>query len=469
MERKQDRKHLKLRHHTWFCRMVVPARHRAAIGQRELMVTLRTRDLRVAQRRRAAALAQMQATIDRAARGQSTVAPAGILGTALAIREQIRSGSIGHEEASHALHAAVERELDSYEKMHGVDDEGYPRNMPPHAVEAIRQSHNVVDGHDVTLLSEEVATYLSAKALHVTPGTLRAKARTIAAFQAWLKTDMDAASVSRVHARNYLSEDLLKRGASPATIKKVIFTLSALWVDMELNHTVTANIWTKLSTKVRESKRGSVAVRRPWTDAELTDLLPKFDTGDVLIPLTVLGAFAGMREEEICSLKLKDVTMDALNVTEGKSAASVRYVPLVPMVRPMVARLVAMSTDGYLLSGLLSGGVDNRRSHNVSKRFGRAIRAFGFTDTALCFHTLRNSFAQKMERAGVRESTAKLIIGHERGSITYGLYSKGVDTEALQQAVAGVSYGAAVDAFVAGLSDFTLTTESRRRPSRVST
>lgn len=68
----------------------------------------------------------------------------------------------------------------------------------------------------------------------------------------------------------------------------------------------------------------------------------------------------------------------------------------------------------------------------------------GFTDRALVFHTLRNSFMQRCENAGVPESTVKLIVGHSRqGSMTYGLYSPGPDFEKLRAGVRKVRYGKA--------------------------
>ncbi|MBV1904674.1 MAG: hypothetical protein KUG75_01245 [Pseudomonadales bacterium] len=57
------------------------------------------------------------------------------------------------------------------------------------------------------------------------------------------------------------------------------------------------------------------------------------------------------------------------------------------------------------------------------------------------FHALRNTFASALETAGVPESTSKLIIGHERESMTYGHFSHGVPIGVLTEAVESVSYG----------------------------
>lgn len=67
------------------------------------------------------------------------------------------------------------------------------------------------------------------------------------------------------------------------------------------------------------------------------------------------------------------------------------------------------------------------------------------------FHSLRRAFITAMERAEVPESTAKLIAGHARGSLTFGLYSRGVPVAQLAQAVQRVDYGAHMATAVAAL------------------
>ena len=93
--------------------------------------------------------------------------------------------------------------------------------------------------------------------------------------------------------------------------------------------------------------------------------------------------------------------------------------------------------------------MDGKRSHYILKRIGTAIRACGIPDSAVVFHSLRNNFAQALENAGVSENLAQQIIGHKKQSLTFGLYSHGVDLGVLQEAVGKVTYGE-IDRIVAG-------------------
>jgi len=103
------------------------------------------------------------------------------------------------------------------------------------------------------------------------------------------------------------------------------------------------------------------------------------------------------------------------------------------------------SDDGYLISGLLPGGRDNKRSHFPSKYFGRFIRANAFADPLLNFHGLRRSWTQRAETAKVPQSTCNLIDGHARQNLSCGLYSDGPDWPVLLEAMTKVTYGVACD------------------------
>jgi integrase len=436
------------------------------MGRREIVQTLRTPDLKVARQRRHAALAEIQATIDAAANGSTQGPLAGIMRTAEVLRDELAAGRVDRHEAEAALGAPVDRYLDDAERRYGVDADGNA-NVPAADVESIKLAHSVLAGETVTLLSDAVKRYLRETSKHVTAGTLNAKGRQIAAFQSWLSRDVDVKSITRLIAGRYVSDELLQRGAAVKTTRGEVSSLSALWTFLEGRGEVSSNVWFKLSATVKDSTRGTAAKRRPWSSDELKSLLDRLDAGDVLVPLTVLAMWTGCRLEEICAMRVENVSKDSWRVVEGKTRAAVRTVPLATTIRPLVARLVESTTDDFLLPGLLSGGTDAKRSHLVGKRFGARIRALGYADTALCFHSLRNSFMQRLEEAGVPESTAKLLVGHQRQSLTFGGYSPGVSQKLLHDAVEKVTYGKTVDALTGRIAKtFTLETQSRRRPRR---
>ena len=75
-----------------------------------------------------------------------------------------------------------------------------------------------------------------------------------------------------------------------------------------------------------------------------------------------------------------------------------------------------------------------KRAHNITERFGRKIRKLGIKDRGVYFHT-RNTLASSIENAGVAENIAQQITSHRKQSLTFGLYSRGVDLDVLAKAV----------------------------------
>ena len=58
----------------------------------------------------------------------------------------------------------------------------------------------------------------------------------------------------------------------------------------------------------------------------------------------------------------------------------------------------------------------------------------------LVFHSLRKTVTTKLEQAGVPEGVAADIVGHEKQTITYGLYSGGTSMAQKMEAIAKISY-----------------------------
>jgi integrase len=71
--------------------------------------------------------------------------------------------------------------------------------------------------------------------------------------------------------------------------------------------------------------------------------------------LILIGAHTGARIEEICSLQCKDVDLinHSIKITDSKTEAGKRLIPIHSDIRPVVEYLVAESKDGYVISGLI--------------------------------------------------------------------------------------------------------------------
>jgi integrase len=161
---------------------------------------------------------------------------------------------------------------------------------------------------------------------------------------------------------------------------------------------------------------------------EITHLLAKArEKGDSeLAKFIVIGVLTGLRLGEIAAVTSKSInTHRGIRCIKVKSdaktnASSDRLVPL--------------------CSGLLDYDWPKQAANDmaVGKRFGRLKSAAGYGGD-LVFHSLRKTHATTCEQLGIPEGVAADIHGHEKETMTYGLYSGGTSVEQKQEVVERVA------------------------------
>lgn len=155
------------------------------------------------------------------------------------------------------------------------------------------------------------------------------------------------------------------------------------------------------------------------------------DNGDKpLADLIALGWYTGARIEELCRLdKDSVITVDGIrcfDFPKSKSKASKRVVPIHPSLLLTIDRLCEDSTDTFLIP-TSSHDHYGKRSHAISKAFGRLRTTAGFSKLHV-FHSFRHTVVTELIRADVPDALAKELVGHETGSVTHDVYSKGAST-----------------------------------------
>lgn len=178
----------------------------------------------------------------------------------------------------------------------------------------------------------------------------------------------------------------------------------------------------------RKSSKGA-SKRLAYKQDEVIELLQAAqDKADPrLIELIQLAMYTGARIEELCSLKIIDVInvdgVQCFNISDSKTEAGIREVPIHPAISKLVSRLIKDTEDSYLITGLTFNKY-NDRSNAIGKRFGHLKQKLGFGREHV-FHCFRNTVATQLENAGIPEGVAADIVGHDKKTITYGLYSGG--------------------------------------------
>lgn len=441
-----DRTHFQQRRGIYFLRKRIPNDLVVALRATHYIESLRTRDLREANRLKHERIAQLNREWD--ALRRVLTAPQGTIEWAVAELDAYREAHRQEPMTEAAVSVVEDTILESLRKTYGTDDRGYPL-IPPAAETSLQAAFARFRDTEIVTLQELEEAYFAAKqSAGWEPQTTNAKKRRIEAFARWFGPDRPATEVTRRAASRYVRESLLPLGRRPKTDRDEVGDLSAFFNWAQLADLVPANPFAGLTSLAREPVRGRERPRRAWKEDELRTLFEGLEPGDRRWQAAALATFSGMRISEIAELRLADIGEGMLHIREGKTASAVRTVPIHPVIQPLVVILRASTDDEYLLAGLRRGGENQRRSHYLSKRFGSAKTRLGLKSRQINFHTLRNTFIEALERSGVEEATAKQIVGHERTSLTYGTYSGGIPIQQLLSAVQRVSHGA-IDGVVA--------------------
>ena len=179
-------------------------------------------------------------------------------------------------------------------------------------------------------------------------------------------------------------------------------------------------------SRVKTAKQLVADKKRHFQPSDYKKLLAKAESlkNANLCSLIRIGAYTGLRIEEICQLKLTDVSDDRLTVTDAKTETGWREVPIHSHISGLVADMKEASKDGFLFTGLSTKNKYKKRSDAIGKRFQRLKTGLGYTDIHV-FHSFRKGVADQLEAAGIPENVSARLLGHEITTMTYGLYSGG--------------------------------------------
>ncbi|AMO50781.1 TPA: site-specific integrase [Enterobacter asburiae] len=240
------------------------------------------------------------------------------------------------------------------------------------------------------------------------------------------KKDVQLRDINRTIVTGWL--DKLKTERAPQTIQNYISALAQIW-DLARNRYHDApqdNPWRGHALEAKSSKI-SYEVFAPGELAKVYALLD-----DEMKAVTAIGAYSGMRINEICTLRESSIkTIEGVlcfEITEGKTKSAARIVPIHSKLIPLVKSLLKTTHNGFLFyHASITDRADGKRSTWHTQQFTRAKRkALGEPAAEKkVFHSLRHAFVQQLDRAQVPEDRIALLVGHERGSTeSFKTYSK---------------------------------------------
>ena len=461
-----DTRHLEKHGRQYRAKLDVPKKLRAVVGKAALKKALGTDSLTEAQRLRWPALAELRKQLHEIAR-KAKAAPLDPL-TAAAVDDRIIRGILVEV-------AANEERPEDLEALTYYDEELFSakaqRIALEHSPAKAREYTGIVRGDrtPITVHVDRWVAELEASAIAKrTVKHYRNCVVELAAFAGREKLPQTLEAFSRRHAGDFISKRFIQPKTHHKTSAKFISALSTYWRWLESRGLIPIGIdnpWLRQpKPKAPKPQRGSKAHQkeRRFTDEELATLLDhNACSGDVtLSDFMLIAMLSGMRIEEIACLRVQDVDVKSrtMQITEAKTIAGVRIVPIHPEIESIIERRIADKSPGtWLFPELPEYPPESlsERSMVVSKRFVTFRRALGVDErvegkrrSLVNFHSFRRTFIRKAIDAlhsgavGYDQWTIADVVGHERGAMglemTMGVYPGPASPEALRSCVEAV-------------------------------
>ena len=411
----KQKNYLIRRGNTWYVRVAIPKDVHHKLGhKREFIQSLRTPDRKIALIKSQPLVAEFKDAIHMARGNPSVIQKTALMMRTEAENDENKNPDTGMTDADYAAESIAEG-LEGIEQAEFYDYYTGRKGTP--------FNHFATDFVEATYTNQKTAGDAHRSLAIFTAVCPTLEAVTARAVMKWIDSETRSqSSVSKT--KTFLSKywkflqqrDYVSRDHKPFT-------------DIELPKTL----------KPRQS-------REPFTDDEValiqSQLVKKQD--NALTAITTLAIYTGARISELAGLHVDNVVITdgitCLKIEGAKTEAGKRIVPVHPEIQALVETLMTESTDGYLVSGVRSTGGKDRRADVLGKRFGRLARNDCQLPNTKVFHCFRNTVATKLEGAGVPENIAADIVGHEKPTMTYGLYSGGSSVTQKYDAIKTIQY-----------------------------
>lgn len=374
---------------SWYLRVKVPAALQSKVGTTHIRRALGTRDLDEANRRKWAALAQVGDYFDALSSSD----------TSQKFPPNRRAASWN---AIKPLLAAPNTDL---------------------------RPHDGLDG-----LAEEWALTSNCKTTQFQRRQVYGMLRT------FLGENLSPQRVTDAQAATFVDAHFAKSRYSLNTRRFRLSALKSFWGWMESQRYAPRdkNPWKGLRLQSNEEASSR---KRPYSMDELITLFSGQPTYPTLREVMAIGLYTGARIDEICSLKMGDISLQRgaalVHIAKSKTKAGVRTIAVAHVIPLEVIRRryrKAANPKDQLFPELKGGGYDEKLSWHVGQAFRYHRNRRGLTG-ATDFHSLRRTFITRLENLGVDQVRIARYVGHSLPTLAFTVYSGGA-TEATQRATA---------------------------------
>ena len=417
-------KYLQKRRRQWYAILEIPKILRQQLGRPRFVQSLETESLSVAEKKVLPVIVGWRRQID-LARGADIGTDDELLAAVMRVRRDTQRAKVDGRELAE-LQSAQE-EVAMMEALGPNNDYSGGDTL----FNAVSIAHGKTH-----LLREHIEEFLASR--DVAPKTTDMQRRDLGLFADKFQYAHDA---TRPKVMDWVNVTLgAEQNLSLGTRSRMISAARVYWDYLEKNKglTLPSPLHKVLPPKPKKKTKAMIeAQRKAFRVSDYHKLLASC-ADDTLKDLITLAAYTGCRIEELCILKLENVSDDKVEIVDAKSEAGWRTIPIHHHIAQTVTRLVATSSDGYLLSGLTFNKYGNR-SNAIGKSFGRLKKQVGYGESYV-FHSFRKGFATQLENANIPVNVSARLMGHEVQGQTFGNYSDGLALKGLRDAINHVDW-----------------------------
>lgn len=266
----------------------------------------------------------------------------------------------------------------------------------------------------------------------VEPSTVRDYRNNLLSWARWL--DMDVAEVTRRDVERAMAA-MLSEGRAPSTVKKRLVTLRRVMQDAVEYGDIPSDPTTNVrNPKLRRVQHNYLAAdERERLKAKIAS------SNSQLLVAAAIALYAGLREAEICALRVSDVDLEgrvgwvrnAIGRSsdgcyeKGSKSNHMRDFPIPSPLASVIARWVdthEVRAGTYLLTGTdrwCDPGILGRKWSTLCDIEGYV----GILGKRPTFHDLRHTYATVAISSGVDVKTVSSVLGHSSAAMTLDVYA----------------------------------------------
>lgn len=414
----------------WSVKVAIPEDVQGIFGKRAFKKSLETSDKSVAIARSGPLISRFKDEIEEARGNPKQHLDAYLLSAQEFLREARKDPGF-NEDSVQALQDEI------IDKLVRVNGKKHPEELSEVEEAQVIRAYKITDGQ-ITPFVQPLDDYAASR--KVEPKTIAKERHAVTEFASVVPMiqEVDGKAVRRFTEK--LSREV---GLKNKTIRDRLSSLRIYWEWLVLRGYArddAPNPFEGVKLPKENRKQIAVDTRQPFSVEDVRKLHEGVMATDseMLKAAFMIAIFTGCRIEEIASLETANVTEQTIQIVRAKSPAGNRTLPVHDAIKPLIKELVKRGHE-YLLPDLKADKYGGRSS-SIGNHFGRIKTRLGY-DSRYVFHSLRKTVATQLEQAGVSEGVAADILGHDKRTMSYGLYSGGSSMKQKREAILRLDYG----------------------------